>query len=34
MTASETRPMPPSTLERLVINGPAGALETDLNDPA
>ena len=33
MTASETRPMPPSTLERLVIDGPAGALETDLNDP-
>ncbi|MFZ9151295.1 MAG: alpha/beta hydrolase, partial [Burkholderiales bacterium] len=25
--------MPPSTLERLVVNGPAGALETDLNDP-
>ena len=25
--------MPPSTLERLVIAGPAGALETDLNDP-
>jgi alpha/beta superfamily hydrolase len=25
--------MPPSTLERLVIDGPAGALETDLNDP-
>jgi alpha/beta superfamily hydrolase len=33
MTASELRPMPPSTLERLVVNGPAGALETDLNDP-
>lgn len=25
--------MPPSTLERLVVEGPAGALETDLNDP-
>lgn len=25
--------MPPSTLERLVIDGPAGALEVDLNDP-
>lgn len=25
--------MPPSTLERLVIDGPAGALEADLNDP-
>jgi alpha/beta superfamily hydrolase len=33
MTARESRPMPPSTLERLVIDGPAGALETDLNDP-
>lgn len=33
MTATELRPMPPSTLERLTINGPAGALETDLNDP-
>jgi uncharacterized protein len=33
MTAPETRPMPPATLERLVIDGPAGALETDLNDP-
>ena len=33
MTASELRPMPPSTLERLTIDGPAGALETDLNDP-
>jgi alpha/beta superfamily hydrolase len=33
MTAHESRPMPPSTLERLVIDGPAGALETDLNDP-
>lgn len=25
--------MPPSTLERLAIDGPAGAVETDLNDP-
>jgi len=33
MTATELRPMPPSTLERLTIDGPAGALETDLNDP-
>ena len=33
MTATELRPMPPSTLERLVIDGPAGSLETDLNDP-
>jgi uncharacterized protein len=27
------RPMHPSSLERLVIEGPAGPLETDLNDP-
>lgn len=33
MPITELRPMPPSTLERLVIDGPAGALETDLNDP-
>lgn len=33
MTATELRPMPPFTLERLVVNGPAGALQTDLNDP-
>lgn len=33
MSTPETRPMPPATLERLVIDGPAGALETDLNDP-
>lgn len=25
--------MPPSTLERVIVDGPAGALETDLNDP-
>lgn len=25
--------MPPATLERLAIDGPAGSLETDLNDP-
>src|SRR5690606_12338582 len=33
MPLTELRPMPPSTLERLVIDGPAGTLETDLNDP-
>ncbi len=33
MPVTESRPMPPSTLERLVIAGPAGALETDINDP-
>lgn len=33
MSAHQTRPMPPSSLERLSVAGPAGALETDLNDP-
>lgn len=33
MPITELRPMPPSTLERLLLDGPAGALETDLNDP-
>ena len=25
--------MPPSTLERVLVDGPAGAIETDINDP-
>lgn len=33
MSTAESRPMPPATLERLAIDGPAGSLETDLNDP-
>jgi len=33
MPNTELRPMHPSTLERLTIEGPAGPLETDLNDP-
>lgn len=33
MPVTEPRTMHPSTLERLVVDGPAGALETDLNDP-
>ena len=33
MPLTELRFMPPSTLERLLVGGPAGALETDLNDP-
>jgi alpha/beta superfamily hydrolase len=33
MSRTEARPMHPSSLERLAIAGPAGALETDLNDP-
>ncbi|MFN7085612.1 MAG: alpha/beta hydrolase [Burkholderiales bacterium] len=27
------RPMPPATLERVLIDGPAGKIETDINDP-
>jgi alpha/beta superfamily hydrolase len=27
------RPMPPASLERVLIDGAAGAIETDLNDP-
>jgi alpha/beta superfamily hydrolase len=27
------RPMPPSTLVRTTVTGPAGAIETDVNDP-
>ncbi len=33
MPNTELRPMHPSTLERLTVEGTAGALETDLNDP-
>ena len=33
MTPNEARPMPASTLERARIAGPAGAIETDINDP-
>jgi len=33
MPDTELRSMRASTLERLTIDGPAGALETDLNDP-
>src|SRR5687768_5119048 len=29
----ELRPMPPAGLERVLVPGPAGAIETDLNDP-
>ena len=29
----QVRPMPPSSLERVMIDGAAGAIETDLNDP-
>jgi alpha/beta superfamily hydrolase len=33
MSKTESRPMSPSTLERVAIAGPAGNLETDINDP-
>lgn len=33
MSVTERRPMSPSTLQRVLVDGPAGALETDLNDP-
>ncbi len=33
MPQTELRNMRPATLERLTIDGPGGALETDLNDP-
>lgn len=33
MAEAPIRPMPPASLERVLIEGPAGAIETDLNDP-
>lgn len=33
MAEAQIRPMPPASLERVLIDGPAGAIETDLNDP-
>ena len=33
MSAVEVRPMPASSLARVMIDGPAGAIETDVNDP-
>lgn len=33
MPPIEIRPIPPSTLERVMIDGPAGKIETDINDP-
>ena len=33
MSEIEIRPMPHASLERVLIEGPAGAIETDLNDP-
>lgn len=33
MSEVEIRPMPAASLERVLIQGPAGTIETDLNDP-
>jgi len=33
MSVSVVRPMPAATLERVLIDGPAGGIETDINDP-
>jgi alpha/beta superfamily hydrolase len=33
MSEVEIRPMPAASLERVLVEGPAGAIETDINDP-
>ena len=33
MLSAEVRPLHPSTTERALIDGPAGCIEIDLNDP-
>ena len=33
MSTAEVRTMHPSTLARVMIAGPAGKIETDINDP-
>lgn len=33
MSSVELRPMPASSLTRIMVEGPAGAIETDVNDP-
>jgi uncharacterized protein len=33
MSSREVRPLPASSLARIMIEGPAGAIETDVNDP-
>ena len=33
MTSVRVRPLPPASLTRRMITGPAGDIETDLNDP-
>jgi alpha/beta superfamily hydrolase len=33
MPSIDVRPLPPATLSRVMIEGPAGKIETDINDP-
>jgi len=33
MSSVHVRPLPPASLTRVVIEGPAGGIETDINDP-
>jgi uncharacterized protein len=33
MSEVHIKPMPPASLERVLVDGPAGAIEVDLNDP-
>src|SRR3954465_14120626 len=33
MSVVEIRPMPPATLQQILVDGTAGAIETDINDP-
>ena len=33
MSQAEVRPLPPSSLARMMVEGPAGVIETDVNDP-
>lgn len=33
MSSTEVRPMPAASLARVMIEGPAGGIETDINDP-
>ncbi len=33
MSATTVHPMPPSTFARVLVDGPAGKIETDINDP-
>src|SRR4051812_18134889 len=33
MSVVEIRPMPPATLQQILVDGPTGAVENDVNDP-